>query len=110
MTETGGAATRMIGTEEIKKHGSTGRLAEHTEAKIVDPDTKEALPPGQRGELWLRGPIIMKGEHAWTQFCHLRLCWDTYQHIYFQMTSFEQLKAAFLVFAAKCGCSLFIKK
>ncbi|XP_027167777.1 4-coumarate--CoA ligase-like 9 [Coffea eugenioides] len=61
MTETGGAATRMIGTEEIKKHGSTGRLAEHTEAKIVDPDTKEALPPGQRGELWLRGPIIMKG-------------------------------------------------
>ncbi|CDP15004.1 unnamed protein product [Coffea canephora] len=61
MTETGGAATRMIGTEEIKKHGSTGRLSEHTEAKIVDPDTKEALPPGQRGELWLRGPIIMKG-------------------------------------------------
>lgn len=61
MTETGGAATRMIGTEEIKKYGSTGRLAENTEAKIVDPDTKEALPLGQRGELWLRGRIIMKG-------------------------------------------------
>mgnify|MGYP004716242607 CR=1 FL=1 len=52
----------------------------------------------------------MKGDHAWTQFCHLRLCWDTYQQIYFQMTSFEQLKAAFLVFAAKRGCSLFKKK
>ena len=47
MTETGRAVTRMIGTEEIKKHGSTVRLAEHTEAKIVDPDTKVSLPPGQ---------------------------------------------------------------
>lgn len=31
------------------------------EAKIVDPDTGEALPPGQKGELWLRGPSIMQG-------------------------------------------------
>ncbi|KAM0979355.1 hypothetical protein ACFX13_015503 [Malus domestica] len=29
--------------------------------KIVDPETGEALPPGKRGELWLRGPTIMKG-------------------------------------------------
>lgn len=31
------------------------------EAKIVDPDTGEALRPGQKGELWLRGPSIMQG-------------------------------------------------
>lgn len=51
----------MIGPEEAKRHGSVGRLAENMEAKIVDPATGESLPPGQRGELWLRGPTIMKG-------------------------------------------------
>ncbi|KAJ6688319.1 LONG-CHAIN-FATTY-ACID--COA LIGASE [Salix koriyanagi] len=31
------------------------------EARIVDPETGEALGLGQRGELWLRGPTVMKG-------------------------------------------------
>ncbi|KAK4256967.1 hypothetical protein QN277_006620 [Acacia crassicarpa] len=61
LTESGGGATRMIGPEEAKRHGSVGRLAENMEAKIVDPVTGESLPPGQRGELWLKGPTIMKG-------------------------------------------------
>lgn len=34
------------------------------EAKIVDPDTGEALRPGQKGELWLRGPSIMHGSNV----------------------------------------------
>ncbi|XP_028766243.1 4-coumarate--CoA ligase-like 9 [Neltuma alba] len=61
LTESGGGATRMIGSEEAKRHGSVGRLAENMEAKIVDPVTGESLPPGQKGELWLKGPTIMKG-------------------------------------------------
>ncbi|XP_059641579.1 4-coumarate--CoA ligase-like 9 [Cornus florida] len=61
LTESAGGATRMIGPEETKKQGSVGCLAENMEAKIVDPVTREALYPGQRGELWLRGPTIMKG-------------------------------------------------
>ncbi|KAK9108429.1 hypothetical protein Syun_024440 [Stephania yunnanensis] len=61
MTETTGGASRMIGPSETIALGSTGRLGENTEAKIVDPATGEALGPGRRGELWLRGPIIMKG-------------------------------------------------
>ncbi|KDP30952.1 hypothetical protein JCGZ_11328 [Jatropha curcas] len=61
LTETGGGAARMSEPEETKMHGSVGRLAENMEAKIVDPVTGEALPPGQRGELWLRGPTVMKG-------------------------------------------------
>ncbi|KAF5179198.1 4-coumarate--CoA ligase-like, partial [Thalictrum thalictroides] len=61
MTETTGSVTRMLGPEETKRHGTVGRLSENMEAKIVDPITGEALPPGQRGELWLRGPIVMKG-------------------------------------------------
>ncbi|XP_017973557.1 PREDICTED: 4-coumarate--CoA ligase-like 9 isoform X2 [Theobroma cacao] len=61
LTETGGGATRVIGPEEAARYGTVGRLAENMEAKIVDPVTGEALQPGQRGELWLRGPTVMKG-------------------------------------------------
>ncbi|XWS60302.1 hypothetical protein CRYUN_Cryun07bG0024400 [Craigia yunnanensis] len=61
LTETGGGATRVIGPEEAARYGTVGRLAENMEAKIVDPVSGEALPPGQRGELWLRGPTVMKG-------------------------------------------------
>ncbi|PQQ17354.1 4-coumarate--CoA ligase-like 9 [Prunus yedoensis var. nudiflora] len=57
----GGGVTRMIGPEESKRYASVGRLFENMEAKIVDPETREALPPGRMGELWLRGPTVMKG-------------------------------------------------
>lgn len=40
---------------------SVGRLIANTEAKIVDPDTGIALPPGEKGELWIKGPTIMQG-------------------------------------------------
>lgn len=58
----------MIGPDEAKRHGSVGRLAEKMEAKIVDPVTGEALSPGQKGELWLRGPTIMKGHYLFPFF------------------------------------------
>ena len=61
MTESGGGAAGMADLDETKRHGSVGRLMHDMEAKIVDPKTGEALPPGQQGELWLRGPTIMKG-------------------------------------------------
>ncbi|KAK7302224.1 hypothetical protein RJT34_13108 [Clitoria ternatea] len=61
LTESSGGAARTVGPDEAKRNGSVGRLAENMEAKIVDPVTGEALPPGHRGELWLRGPTIMKG-------------------------------------------------
>ncbi|MFX1418211.1 MAG: AMP-binding protein [Promethearchaeota archaeon] len=32
-----------------------------TDAKIVDPDTLEELSPGETGELFLKGPQVMKG-------------------------------------------------
>ncbi|OIT26698.1 4-coumarate--coa ligase-like 9, partial [Nicotiana attenuata] len=61
LTESTGAGTGMIRPEETARYGSAGRLADNLEAKIVDPDSEEALPPGKRGELWIRGPTIMKG-------------------------------------------------
>ncbi|THU67671.1 hypothetical protein C4D60_Mb05t27160 [Musa balbisiana] len=61
LTESTGGVAGTRTPEESKVYGSTGRLGSNAEAKIVDPTTGEALGPGQRGELWVRGPTIMKG-------------------------------------------------
>ncbi|KAL3716751.1 hypothetical protein ACJRO7_008349 [Eucalyptus globulus] len=53
--------SRLMGPDETKQYDSVGHLSDHMEAKIVDPVTREVLPPGCKGELWLRGPAIMKG-------------------------------------------------
>jgi acyl-CoA synthetase (AMP-forming)/AMP-acid ligase II len=41
--------------------GSVGILAPNMQARLVDPGTGEDVGIGGRGELWLRGPNIMKG-------------------------------------------------
>ena len=41
--------------------GSVGQLVPNTEARIVDPATQQDAPRGERGELWIRGPQVMKG-------------------------------------------------
>ena len=61
--------TRAIEAEEMNNVASVGKLAENMEAKIVDPVSGQPLPPGQRGELWLRGPFVMKGIYA-LLICH----------------------------------------
>lgn len=43
------------------KAGSVGTLVPNTEARVVDPDTGDDTAPGQPGELWIRGPQVMKG-------------------------------------------------
>ncbi len=49
-----------FGTEEVKA-GSIGPPVPFTECRVVDPATGEDVPTGERGELWMRGPQIMKG-------------------------------------------------
>lgn len=61
MTETSGAAFRPSNPEEYAKWGAVGKLSGSNDAKIVDLETGVALPPGKQGELWLRGPLVMKG-------------------------------------------------
>jgi acyl-CoA synthetase (AMP-forming)/AMP-acid ligase II len=42
-------------------HASIGPALPNTEMKIVDTATGEELGRGERGELWIRGPQVMKG-------------------------------------------------
>ncbi len=46
------------------RSGSIGPLAPNSEARIVDPVTGVDAAPGAEGELWIRGPQVMKGYHA----------------------------------------------
>ncbi|KAJ4834307.1 hypothetical protein Tsubulata_034320 [Turnera subulata] len=60
LTEAGAVA----GSEGLPggiRPGSVGKLWPGCEAKIVDPDTGDAMPPGKQGELWVRSPTLMKG-------------------------------------------------
>ncbi len=41
--------------------GSVGALIPNTEARLVDPATEEDVAEGEPGEIWVRGPQVMKG-------------------------------------------------
>ncbi|WP_332994540.1 thioester reductase domain-containing protein [Scytonema sp. PRP1] len=43
------------------KPGSVGQCLSHVECQIVDVDTQQPLGVNQPGELWVRGPQMMKG-------------------------------------------------
>ncbi|XP_004310199.1 PREDICTED: 4-coumarate--CoA ligase-like 6 isoform X1 [Fragaria vesca subsp. vesca] len=61
LTETTGRVFGTVGPNETRVEGATGKLMSNFEAKIVDPETGIALPPLMTGELWVRGPFVMKG-------------------------------------------------
>ncbi|MET8427666.1 AMP-binding protein [Nocardia sp. NPDC004860] len=56
-------ATHMVFTRDFESTpaGSVGRLVAGTEARIVDPLTGTDAAPGERGELLVRGPQVMRG-------------------------------------------------
>ena len=41
--------------------GTSGVAISNVECRIVDPESGEDQPVGERGELWVRGPMVMKG-------------------------------------------------
>ncbi|MFQ3680100.1 MAG: AMP-binding protein [Pseudanabaenaceae cyanobacterium] len=41
--------------------GGDGQPLPLTETRIVDPETHQSLPPGQKGLVWIRGPQVMAG-------------------------------------------------
>lgn len=59
LTETGPMLTARRPWHNLR--GSAGKPIPGTEIKIVDPETKETLPQGQRGLVLARGPQVMLG-------------------------------------------------
>lgn len=61
LTESTGVGASTDTLEESRRYGTAGMLSPSMEAKIVDPDSGLPLPVNKTGELWLKGPTIMKG-------------------------------------------------
>jgi acyl-CoA synthetase (AMP-forming)/AMP-acid ligase II len=54
-------AVSPLADPSLVRPGSVGLLVGGTEAKVVDPRSGAALPAGEDGELWVRGPQLMAG-------------------------------------------------
>jgi acyl-CoA synthetase (AMP-forming)/AMP-acid ligase II len=61
MTEASPVTHLSPTTNEPMKPGSAGCVVPNTEVTIVDIVTGEEVAQGKEGELWIRGPQIMKG-------------------------------------------------
>jgi acyl-CoA synthetase (AMP-forming)/AMP-acid ligase II len=46
---------------DANRPGKSGQLLPNTECRIVDPETGRDVAAGQRGEVWIRGPQVMRG-------------------------------------------------
>ena len=53
-------ATHFTGPD-ADRAGKVGPLVPSTECRVVDPESGHDLPAGQPGEVWVRGPQVMKG-------------------------------------------------
>jgi fatty-acyl-CoA synthase len=60
LTEVGVNCFSMTVEESVRKAGTIGRPMMFTDARLVAPDGAE-VPPGEVGELWLRGPHVCLG-------------------------------------------------
>ncbi len=61
MTEASPATHATSEEPGMCRPGTVGELVPNTECRIVDIATGADLGPGQDGELWVRGPQVMKG-------------------------------------------------
>jgi len=61
MTESSPVTHMCAEVREEIKYGSVGHCIPNTECKIVDLVTGDELESGQEGEIWIRGPQVMKG-------------------------------------------------
>ena len=54
--------THLVGDDAAgRTPGSIGQTVPNTECRIVELGTDEDVAPGEPGELWIRGPQVMKG-------------------------------------------------
>ena len=59
LTETAPVTNARRLTRNLR--GSSGQPIPETEIKIVDPQTRQTLPPGETGLILIRGPQVMQG-------------------------------------------------
>jgi long-chain acyl-CoA synthetase len=59
MTETSSVSTMNMGADYLRHPDSVGVAVAVCDVKVVD-DAGNALPPGEVGELWIKGPNIVK--------------------------------------------------
>ncbi len=60
MTETSPVSTQTrIGTPLNKQVSTVGQIHPHLEVKVIDPETEQVLPVGEKGELCTRGYSVM---------------------------------------------------
>ncbi len=60
LTETS-PVTHLIRPDGENRPGSVGTPLASTECRLVDPETGADVAAGERGELWIRGPQVMRG-------------------------------------------------
>jgi acyl-CoA synthetase (AMP-forming)/AMP-acid ligase II len=60
LTETSPAALVTSDDPGQIRYGSVGRPVPNTECRVVDPTGRDASP-GEDGEIWVRGPQVMRG-------------------------------------------------
>jgi long-chain acyl-CoA synthetase len=58
LTETASVATAHGGEDYFAHPGSVGRAAPTVEIRVVGDDGRD-VPPGRRGEIWIKGPTVM---------------------------------------------------
>jgi long-chain acyl-CoA synthetase len=61
LTETTSAVVSNSGADYVSHPDSVGRCAPGADVRVVDPATGENAPGGEVGELWFRGPNIVRG-------------------------------------------------
>jgi acyl-CoA synthetase (AMP-forming)/AMP-acid ligase II len=61
LTETSPASHVTSDDPARIKYGSIGQPLPNTECRLVDPVTGRDVAPGHDGEIWLRGPQVMRG-------------------------------------------------
>ncbi len=60
MTETNAFGPQNSGDDYLRKPTSTGRVVPVVDMRVTDPDGK-VLPIGEVGELWFKGPNLIRG-------------------------------------------------
>lgn len=61
MTETMATVTSHQGEDYLNRPDSCGPPVPVAELKVMSPDGAHEMPPGEVGELWAKGPMVVKG-------------------------------------------------